>query len=38
MECDVIVAHRCNAHCQMRQAGKNPSKVEEQILFERKGL
>lgn len=31
MECTVITTYRCNAHCQMCEVWKNPSKIEEEI-------
>ena len=34
MECAIITTYRCNAHCQMCQAWKNPSKIGEEISSE----
>ena len=34
MECAVIVTYRCNAHCQMCNTWRNPSKIEEEITPE----
>jgi len=34
MECDVIITYRCNAHCQMCSAWRNPSRIEDEITPE----